>query len=101
MSRVIVAGAAVALFGGAVLGCSSVEWEPAKIPPETMITPPVPGEEKKSELDAAFDDMDDETPTPTAPEPPADPPAPDPAASAPTPDPPAAPAAPAAPKKKK
>lgn len=90
---------AVLLVGGGVaLGCgSNVQWEPAQIPPETLVPPPnVPGEGDGGELADAFDDIegvDEAAPAPEAPAPEA--PAPE-AAAPPAPAPDAK--APAAPK---
>lgn len=69
--------AVLLLGGGVALGCgSNVQWEPATIPPETLVAPPnVPGEGEGGELEDAFDDIEaiddtpSETPAPEAPAP--------------------------------
>lgn len=81
-------------------GCGSGTWEPATIPPETMVPPPpVPGEGKTDDALDAFDGIDVAPPAtaePAAPPATAEPDAP-PAATT---DPAAGPPAPPAPPKK-
>jgi hypothetical protein len=54
-----------ALTGSAIAGCgSSVQWEPAQLPPEMLVPPPIDPEKKADDtVDAFFDDDDDESAT--------------------------------------
>ena len=97
MQRLWQLGGTIAVLlvgGGVVMGCgSNVQWEPAQVPPETLVPPPnVPGEGEGGELEDAFDDIEAIGETSDAPAPEA------PAPEAPAPEPPApegkAPAAP-------
>ncbi len=49
------------------LGCgSSIEWEPATVPPETLVPPPpIPGEGKVDDDLDAFDSIPDSPPAAT------------------------------------
>jgi hypothetical protein len=100
--RVCAALVILPLLGLAALGCgSSTEWQPAVIPPETMVPPPpIPSEAKPDDAVDAFDIGEPATPPPAATGTPAEPPAepgsegPAPAEPAPAKTPPATPKAP-------